>query len=683
MRGKDALLNLFRCWDDLQTPLPLAAMAAALADLDIERFDVDHLLRFGEEGYRRVSIHRADHYEALLICWRSGQRSPIHNHTGSACAARILVGRATETLYQRSALGMLFPARSRIIPQGGLMSCSGDGVHQVANLDPPGRDLVTLHIYSPPLSGYRRFSIEETSVHVGRCVAFDVAVPIQDPTAPAAESPVSGPIAAIPRAPRTIPSVAIIGGGFSGAMVAANLARKAMPGQLHATLWEKGGRLARGLAYGTRCDLHRLNVPAGNMSALPDEPSHFLHWLRLHDPSARADTFAPRRSYGDYLEDTLHEARRQGAITVDTVRDEVTDVRPGSRGGFELIAREGGIVRADWVVLATGHFTPIHPFPIDAGPVETRHYRGDPWAPDVLDELEPNAPLLLIGTGLSAIDLVVEARSRGHAGTIHLLSRHGLLPKRHQAPTTPAPPPAPHFSLFGPIPRTARALLRMVRLAVEEHAQASGDWRPVIDAMRPVTQSMWAGLGLEERRRFLRHLASRWDVHRHRVAPEIDEQVRADLEMGRLEILAGRVLAVKDRDEHAEVTIRRRGEAECTRLIVARVINCTGPGKNFRAAPTPLLASLMRRGLARPGPLGLGPEVSPLGELVDRDGSIQPRLLTLGPPRREQLWETTAVRELRTQASELAAHLLASIGAPAPRRPASRRGTGADHRGSP
>jgi uncharacterized NAD(P)/FAD-binding protein YdhS len=668
MRGKEALLDLFRRWDLQDDPPSLAAMTATLAGLDVERFDVEGLLRFGEEGYRRVSIRRTDRYEALLICWRSGQRSPIHNHTGSACVARVLAGRATETLFQRSALGVLFPARSRIIPGGSLMSCGGDGVHQVANLEPAGRDLVTLHVYSPPLSGYRRFSIEETSVHTGRCVAQDIAIPIraEATTEPDGGSVASGMASVPPGPPKSPISVAIIGGGFSGTMVAANLARRAVPGQLHATLWEKGARLGRGLAYGTRCDRHRLNVPAGNMSAFPDEPSHFLRWLRQRDPEASADAFAPRRLYGDYLEDTLQESRRQGAVTVDTARDEVTDVRGGPDGGYELITREGGIVRADWVVLATGHLTPGHPFPADAGPVETGHYRGDPWAPDVLDELDPDAPLLLIGTGLTAIDLAVEARARGHSGMIHLLSRHGLIPRRHQAQPAHATPPAPHFSLLGPIPDTARALFRMVRRAAEGHAREQGDWRPIIDAMRPVTQAMWAGLAPEERRRFLRHLASRWDVHRHRVAPEIDERIQSDIRAGRLAIIAGRVLALKDRDDRAEVTIRRRGEEGPSRLIAARVINCTGPGKDFRAGPPALLSSLMRRGLARPGPLGLGPEVSPLGELIDREGRVQPRLLTLGPPRREQLWETTAVRELRTQAAELAAHLLGTIGAPAP-----------------
>lgn len=681
MRGKDALLDLFRRWDLLDEPLSLAAITVALSGLDVERFDVEDLLRFGEEGYRRVSIRRNDCYEALLICWRSGQRSPIHNHTGSCCVARVISGRATETLYQRSGLGVLFPARSRIIPGGSLMSCDGGGIHQVSNLEPAGRDLVTLHVYSPPLSGYRRFSIEETSVHVGRCVARDVSVPIRpDEEGSPCESGGAGTIADVAAEPRSVVSVAIIGGGFSGSMVATNLARHAAPGQLHATLWERGARLGRGLAYGTRCDGHRLNVPAGNMSAFPDEPSHFLRWLKLRDPGARADAFAPRRLYGDYLEDTLQEWRRLGAITVDTSRDEVTDIRNGPGGGYELIAREAGIVRADWVVLATGHLAPGHPFPADAGPVETAHYRGDPWAPDVLDELDPESPLLLIGTGLTALDLAVEARARGHSGMIHLLSRHGLIPRRHQAqPAHAATPPAPHFSLHGPIPGTARALLRMVRGAAESYA----DWRPIVDAMRPITQAMWAGLPPDERRRFLRHLASRWDVHRHRVAPEIDERIQAEIRDGRLAIIAGRVLALKDRDDRAEVTIRRRGEEKLSKLAVARVINCTGPGKDFRAGPPALLSSLMRRGLARPGPLGLGPEVSPLGELIDREGRVQPRLLTLGPPRREQLWETTAVRELRTQAAELAAHLLSAIEAPAPPAGArARRAGGVDRRGS-
>jgi uncharacterized NAD(P)/FAD-binding protein YdhS len=450
-------------------------------------------------------------------------------------------------------------------------------------------------------------------------------------------------------------AIAIVGGGFSGTMVAVHLARLAGPKPLRVVLIEKGSRFARGLAYGTRCERHLLNVPAGMMSALPEEPSHFLDWLRARDPAAEAGAFAPRQVYGEYLEELLMMTARQAAVPIDLVRDEVVelDAELEDDGRIMLCTLAGQRIVADRVVLAMGNQPPQNP-PGAERLRAVRRYAADPWGARLLDGLGADEPIALVGSGLTAVDVVVEAHSRGHRGVIHAISRHGLLPRCHR-PT----PPRPHFALTE-APLTARALLKSVRLEASRCQAEGGDWRSVVDGIRPVAQSLWRSLGSGERQRFVRHLAPRWDVHRHRVAPEIDALLQALLGEERLVVIAGRVLAMEERGEQMRLTFQRRGESRTEQLVVSRVINCTGPARDIRLTSSRLLNWLLTEGSVRPGPLALGLDVSETYALIRADGRIHDRLFAIGPLLKEHLWETTAVRELRSQAAALAARLLAS-----------------------
>jgi uncharacterized NAD(P)/FAD-binding protein YdhS len=444
------------------------------------------------------------------------------------------------------------------------------------------------------------------------------------------------------------PVVAIVGGGFSGSMAAVQLARLARPGALRVILFERSDRFARGMAYGTDSAHHLLNVPAGLMSALPDEPTHFLDWLRARDCSAHAGTYAPRRIYGDYLEELLRSASRESAIPIDLVSDEIIDLLEidGSHR-FRLATGRGELIEADWVVLALGHPLPKDP----AGLVRSGKvcgYVANPWAPGALAGLEPDDPIALIGTGLTAVDQVVEARATGHRGKIYAVSRHGLLPcRQHHAP------PRPHFAM-GSGPSTARSLVRKVRSEVASCVGEGGDWRSVVDSIRPAAQTLWRSLGDAERSRFIRHVAPHWDAHRHRVAPEVDDILQECRESGRLEVIAGRALAIGEREDRVALTLRRRAGSESETILVSRVVNCTGPSRNIRTGPSPLLRSLIARGIGRPGRLALGLDVGDGGVLIGRDGGPHRRIFALGSLLKEHLWETTAVRELRTQAVDLA-----------------------------
>lgn len=441
-------------------------------------------------------------------------------------------------------------------------------------------------------------------------------------------------------------SIGIVGGGFSGAMTAFHLARS---GVARVLLFEKEPRFARGPAYGSRCDQHLLNVPAAMMSALPDEPSHFLDWLQRRDPSAGPATFAPRRIYGEYLGELLAVAVERGGV--ELIQDEVVDME--EEGARNVLVTAGGRrFQVDRVVLALGNFPPSIPagVAISGG---SGGYISNPWAPGALEGLDGDEPIALIGAGLTAVDLFVEALDRGHRGRIVAISRHGLLPQPHR------PAAGPPGSPFIPAetPTTARALLRLVRAEVERREAEGGDWRSVVDSLRPITQDLWRSLSHDERRRFLRHLATRWDARRHRIAPEIEQKVAAAMRDGQLEVLAGRIAKIEEKGGSLAISLKRRGRREVEERVFARVINCTGPARDIRANAPPLIRSLLDRGVGRLGPLSLGLDATPSGSLINAHGAASDRVFAIGPMLKEGLWETTAVRELRSQAQALAARL--------------------------
>jgi uncharacterized NAD(P)/FAD-binding protein YdhS/predicted metal-dependent enzyme (double-stranded beta helix superfamily) len=658
MRGWLAVQDLLKWCDDEDRPLDFKQLMHRLADLRINANDAVHALSFDDQHYRRVSIRLRPHYEALILCWQSGQRSAIHDHTGSACAVRVVEGIATETFFSHSPCGWLYPTKSRVSPAGSVTGCDDGGIHQMANLQPAGQDLITLHIYSPPPASWQFYTVDQTSL-----AGHDELIERSPKT-------ISLPLVSLESSPRPSArgisqvwsnrveqhshqqTVGIIGGGFCGTMVAVQLARQCGTRPLRILLFEKGSRFGRGLAYGTSRDEHLLNVPAGAMSALPSQPDDFLQWLQRGDPSANAGTFASRKKYGEYLEDLLKTTLKNSRAQLELIREEVVDVaRVGTRG-LRLYTRQGQTPEADQVVLALGHVLPQDPLESAEPKPRRRAYVPNPWAPGALEGIDPQDAIALIGTGLTAADLIVEASARGHRGPIYAISRHGLLPHPHRPTNALSQPP------LAEVPRSARALLRSLREAAKRTDREGDDWRSVIDSIRPMTQSIWRSLDQNERARFLRHLTTKWDIHRHRVAPQIHELLTSCVEQGQLLVRSARVLAIEDDGDDVVLTLRPRGHTAVESLRVKRVINCTGPGRDIRVGSMPLLRAIQDRGLARPGPLGLGLDVTEAGALVGRDGRHDYRLLTLGPLLKEALWESTAVRELRVQAFELAQTIL-------------------------
>jgi uncharacterized NAD(P)/FAD-binding protein YdhS len=463
--------------------------------------------------------------------------------------------------------------------------------------------------------------------------------------------------------------VVIVGGGFSGTMLAVQMLRRTS--NLSVAVVDKGPIPGLGLAYGTKYSCHLLNVSAGRMSALPDEPDHFLRWAQEnYERSIQSTSFLPRPVYGRYVGSLLEQAaglKRLGnfqwikghASSITSERSHVAGRSMDAQLNPQLNVQleDGSRLAAHAVVLAAGNFPPGN-LNIPGLSARSERYVRSPWLGTALNDVRKHGSILLIGSGLTSVDIAVALKSEGYAGHIHILSRHGLLPQTHR-PTGQWPEFWDEQS-----PRKILGLLRLVREQIRSASKSGGDWREVLDALRPVTQRIWQALPPEERRRFLRHLRSYWEVHRHRVAPEIGDTIAKLFRDGQATLYAGRVTSYREHDDHVEVTVRDRKHRSERLLRVDRVINCTGPEIDCRRIDDPLIKNLLAQGLARPDALSLGLDVDRNGALIDSSGMSSANLYAIGPVRKGFLWETIAVPEIREQAAHLAEYLATLLARP-------------------
>ncbi len=452
--------------------------------------------------------------------------------------------------------------------------------------------------------------------------------------------------------PSTFP-VAIIGGGFSGAILATQLLRRGDP-SLSVVVIEKTSSVGRGLAYGTECASLLLNVRARNMSAFPDDPNHFLRWARSnHDPGTGPGSFLPRAVYGRYIQALLNESvQLAGNERLEWVEDEACQVSP-TGDGMAIELRSGRRLQADRVVLSLGNFPPGDPLAAWRANAGSRYFR-NPWSASSFEGIEKLGDILLVGSGLTSMDVAVQLRLLGCRGTIHVLSRRGLLPQPHKA--ADACPPFWNQSS----PKNVAGLLRLVRQHIRLGHESGLEWQSVFDSLRPQVAEIWQSLSEPERRRFLRHVRPYWEVHRHRAAPGVAQSVAEQISCGQIQVHAGRITGYGEDKNGVNVVYDNRKSGRANSIFVDRVINCTGPERDCRRLDNRLISSLLTSGLARPDSLFLGLDVSPDGALVGRQGDISDSLFAIGPVRKGSVWESTAVPELREQIHRLVEHLLNS-----------------------
>jgi uncharacterized NAD(P)/FAD-binding protein YdhS len=451
-------------------------------------------------------------------------------------------------------------------------------------------------------------------------------------------------------AERALP-IAVVGAGFTGTITALHLLRTLPPGR-PVLLCERSQDFARGTAYGTEHSDHLLNVRAANMSAFAEQPDSFETWLRgcAFDDTHRVrdtevGTFVSRSLYGRYLNAMLDGAKagRAGTARLRLAREEVVDVVRVPGGSWRLTFASGSSPAVAGVVLAIGNLPPRN--------CDTALYRSDAWAPKTLEGLRPDQPVMVIGTGLTAMDLVVALHASGFPGPVIALSRRGLLPREH-APSAGWPRPK-----FSPAERASLlALLCRVRREIATAAAQGVDWRGVIDSMRPDTAALWRGLPERDRARFLRHVRPFWDVHRHRLAPPAASQIQALRDRGYLQTIRGRFLGAEEDAAGGFARFKRRGLPP-ERIAVQRIINATGV-ESASHCDDRLLKSLLARGLVRLDAMGLGVDVTDAFQVVDSEGRAAANFWALGPVVRGVFWECTAVPDIRVQASRLAAEVV-------------------------
>lgn len=436
--------------------------------------------------------------------------------------------------------------------------------------------------------------------------------------------------------------VAIVGGGFSGAVLAAHLARRGRTAP-HVTLLERGLRFGPGLAYGASHPAHLLNVRASNMSADPARPDHFVRWLAGRDRRGlRPTLFARRVQYGAYIEHVLKRAPTWFGPKISRVRATVTGCAPEGEG-WRLELDNGRHVAADAVVLALGNAPPSAPSVFADGDVAVL----DPWDARTLRRI-PRGDVLLLGAGLTAVDVALSLSRERRKGVIYALSRRGQLPQAH---LQNAAPPAPHAL---DLPLSLADALYALRKEAEAAAARGEPWQHVMDRLRARTPELWQRLPLAAQQRFQRHLRPWWDSHRHRMAPEIAAQIAKLVSEGRLRVLAGEIVSAERTNGAVHVHHRQRGSFVRHHLEVAAVVNCTGAAMNLAASGEPLVRQMFDDGLVRAHASGLGLDVSAEGQVLDAAGRLQPNLFALGPITQGMFWESTAVPEIRVRAAALA-----------------------------
>lgn len=456
-------------------------------------------------------------------------------------------------------------------------------------------------------------------------------------------------------------TILVIGGGFSGVVVAAQLLQKCNNMQICIILANGSCQVARGMAYSTQSADHRLNVPAGNMSALDDVPDHFLRFAQARDSLTHAGSFVPRNIYGDYLEWLLEEAELQASNNATLLRIYKHVVHLRQLYSKIIVTMEcGKTMEVDKVVLALGHFPSSNPPMADIAFYESSRYLRDPWDEQKMAEIEANEPVLLLGTGLTAIDTMLTLLKRNPQRRIMALSRRGLLPQPHRHGGTPPSAHLNQHTIWGDA-STLRDQVSAFRYFCRALVAEGRDWREAMAILRPVTADVWLAYSEREKKRFLRHIQPYWDTHRHRLAPTVHECFALAHRSGTVQTLAAGLMSFEESAKGVTATFQPRGTTSLKEITVSKVINCTGPCADPRHTGNALVEQLLSDGLIKTDQLGLGLEIGEDCAVIDAEGNTSQSLYYIGPWLKANYWEATAVPDLRRFAAALARKLLLTV----------------------
>lgn len=433
--------------------------------------------------------------------------------------------------------------------------------------------------------------------------------------------------------------VAIIGYGFSGGMVLAQLVRRAVT-PLSIIIIDDSPHAKRGTAYATAHNEHVLNVRASNMGAFDDDAGGFFAWLSSAQGKAAAKArditrefaatdFAPRALYGDYLSIVHYQAGEEAAkkrIAITHSKQHVSALTHDDTGNAITLG-DGSTIHAKKLVLATGNMF--------ATPADARLDRM-PWFASFKGIASPR--VALVGSGLTAMDSVLSLLEQHYEGDICCISRSGHMPHAHVAPAA-----LPQLDVQALMHGRLSKRMQLLRSMVQHAAQQTISWHYVLDALRPHTTSLWQSLSIADQQRFMQRLFTLWNVHRHRIDPALHARIRAAANVTHL-----RAAFVSADD--AGITVARDGGAQ--HIDASPVFDCRGP--SYRSLPA-FVADAVKHGIVTP---------HLISGLQTMDGKYRVSSLhhapiyAMGALLLGERFETNAVPELRVQAREIAETLL-------------------------
>jgi len=445
--------------------------------------------------------------------------------------------------------------------------------------------------------------------------------------------------------------VLIIGGGFSGVITAINLLKKSQTASTFGLINDKFP-LSRGIAYSTNEPYHLLNVPAGKMSAFPDEPNNFVDWLATHPDFSSTEElhtlFIPRIVYGEYIQHLLNSQIQSSPSTLHQIKDEAIALKVESNGYKVSLKNPQQKVQSPKIVLALGNALPFNVLQKYNITNQTKRYITNPWDFERIKQIPSDKDIVIIGSGLTTVDLLLTLKQNMHEGKIHVFSRHGFFPKAHK-PFEPISIPH-NIDSFS----TALKSLRYLKLQLKSHT----NWRAVIDSLRPITQTIWQNWPNKEKKRFIKHLRVYWDIHRHRIAPEIMQSLKTIITANQVTISAGSITYAERKSNLFEIHFATKHAEQLKRLQSDYIINATGP--NYISYMNhPLIESLFNQNLTCWDNFKLGINVNFDNLLVNDHDKVSQNLYALGPLTKSKFWEVIAVPDIRDQANNIAQKVLA------------------------
>jgi uncharacterized NAD(P)/FAD-binding protein YdhS len=443
--------------------------------------------------------------------------------------------------------------------------------------------------------------------------------------------------------------VIIIGGGLSGSLLAMQLARS--PGGSEVVLIEKNPEfLGRGVAYQYDFTHQPLNVVAGGMSLFPDKPLDFVRWLEANHfrynhliDQVSPEAFIPRKIFGDYVLENLEKIQQEVSERLQIRIDEAISIMDFGKRKTVVFA-SGNALHADHVILALGNFPPADLFATHNPVQNDPRYFASPWSDRVYSDIKGDEDILLVGSGLTAVDIVLGLIVRKFRGKVTMLSRRGVFPLPHDL-THQA------ISITVPENYSPRKMLLWVRYLMRKNPEVP--WSVIIDGLRPYTQKIWLQWIVSDKQYFLKKIRPYWEIARHRIPSASSERLNNMMEKGQLVLIKGTIEEASVSSNGIEILYR--SESGLNSQVFQKVINCTGPESNYRKVRFPIIVDLIARGKVKIDELGLGIKCTPEGSIINDQGEVEQGIWCIGPMRKAVLWETTALRELREQSSALAA----------------------------